>query len=188
MELELGRDWGREDKIRLDSTCSLACFSHIWKSHKQIAGCADRSHPDRSREQRPDQGRLVQIRRFLGFALSNCLAGDFLAFFSWLSWGESKGRQGQSSKADLFHSLCVISELLNAFDPRPLRGVSRRHRVCVCATRRMIYVATICLQLVLMMFFSSTHTQILVYVYVLVLVLLFIYSCLSVLANLCSDK
>lgn len=96
MKLRLG--W--ECRGRQDARSSFALG--IWKSHKQIAGCADRSHPE--------QGRPVQklARFFLGGGLRYQIA--------WLGllWGEPNGRRGQGV-ADLIHSLCVISELLNAF-------------------------------------------------------------------------
>lgn len=94
-EIEIGMG----TKGRQDARSSFALG--IWKSHKQIAGCADRSHPD--------QGRPVQNWR--GF-----FWGGLRYQIAWLGllWGEPNGRRGQGV-ADLIHSLCVISELLNAF-------------------------------------------------------------------------
>lgn len=77
----------QEDSTRLDSTC----FGHIWKSHKQIAGCADRSHPD---WEGPSK-----IRRFLGFALSNCLGA---ACFFCLGWAKRQTGSEQRSFFTLY--------------------------------------------------------------------------------------
>lgn len=52
MKLRLG--W--ECRGRQDARSSFALG--IWKSHKQIAGCADRSHPDQGREARPKLARF----------------------------------------------------------------------------------------------------------------------------------
>lgn len=120
---------GMGTKGRQDARSSFALG--IWKSHKQIAGCADRSHPD--------QGRLVQkLARFFfgGFALSKCLAGIVMG------WAKRQTRSGSSRSYSLFMCNQRVVEYIRAF---------------LWAKRRMIYVPTICLQLVLMMFFSSTH-------------------------------